>query len=95
MARDYTYISVYAYAKRCKRPYALALVHQGYFFVLKKAKFVFETLYTHCYAPKKVDRYALIILLLPATIYVLSISQPERAVRMMSLCSMQSWIYQG
>ena len=92
--RDYTYASVYAYAERSKRRYALALVHRGYFLVLKRFHFVFETLYTHFNAKSNADKYALVIIDLPATIQALQMSDHhERAHRMMALCHKQSWMY--
>lgn len=94
VARDYTYASVYAYAERLGRPYALALVHRPYFLVLKRLHFIFETLYTHFEACNKTEKYAIVMIHLPETIRSFHAFQQEtRAYRMMALCSRQSWMY--
>jgi hypothetical protein len=94
VVRDYTYASVYAYAERLNRPYALALVHQSYFLALKRHHFVFETLYTNFEASNKTGKYALIMLNLPETIRSFqTFHQQKRAYRMMALCNRHSWMY--
>lgn len=93
--RDYVYACAYAHAEKAQRRYALAIVDHAYYVVCKRAKFIFDELYTRFDRHQR-GGYALIVIDLMATIgSIQDVGEHKRARRMVQLCQDPSIFLKG